>query len=60
MLDARLKIKYNYDDKLSINHILQCSITNQGCDGGYSYLVSKFGAELELLAKSCVKTDPVI
>ena len=53
MIESRLKIKYNYDEKISLDHILNCSVTNQGCDGGYSYLVSKFGADFELIPKSC-------
>ncbi len=53
MIEARLKIKYGYNERISLDHILNCSVTNQGCDGGYSYLVSKFGAEMELLPTSC-------
>ena len=60
-LEARLKIKHNYKERISLNHILNCSVTNQGCDGGYSYLVSKFGAEFELIPKSCeAPRHPVI
>lgn len=53
MIQARLNIKYGFTDKLSLNHILHCSVTNQGCDGGYSYLVSKFGSEMELITENC-------
>lgn len=57
MLQSRLRIKYpnlfGMNEQLSLDHILKCSITNQGCDGGYSYLVSKFGSELEVLRESC-------
>jgi len=56
MLESRLKIKHGYKQRISLNHILNCSITNQGCDGGYSYLVSKFGHDLELLPESCEST----
>lgn len=55
MLEARARIhlKENNDFKLSLKHVLECSVTNQGCDGGYSYLVSKFANEIELIPKSC-------
>ena len=59
MLEARLKIKHNYKERISLNHILNCSVTNQGCDGGYSYLVSKFGSELELIQESCEVKDVI-
>jgi len=58
MLDARLRIKYpGYKENISVKHILSCSVTNQGCDGGYSYLVGKFGSEIELIPKSCEKNS---
>ncbi len=53
MLEARMKIKYGYSERFSLKHVLNCSIANQGCDGGYSYLVSKFGSDTELIPKSC-------
>jgi len=53
MLESRLKIKYNHSETLSLKHVLNCSITNQGCDGGYSYLVSKFASDVEVIPKSC-------
>jgi len=42
MLETRLKIKYQEDVRLSIQHPLDCDVYNQGCDGGYPYLVEKF------------------
>jgi len=58
MLESRLRM--NYDEvrndpsyRLSIDHILECSVYNQGCDGGYSYLVLKFGYENGLLPDRC-------
>ena len=63
MLEARFKIKYekrikknfqNINDfKISVDHVLKCSVYNQGCDGGYSYLVSKFFNQFEILHASC-------
>jgi cathepsin C len=53
MLEARIKIKYNDDVKLSVQHNLDCSYYNQGCKGGYSYLVLKFAKDFELVPESC-------
>lgn len=59
-LEARLR-KSNKellaDDKfkISLDHILECSVYNQGCDGGYSYLTLKFGHENGLLNNKCYK-----
>lgn len=53
MLEARLKIKHSENVRLSLDHILKCSVYNQGCEGGYSYLALKFANELELIPESC-------
>jgi cathepsin C len=53
MLQARLKIKYNHDVDLSVQHALDCSFFNQGCSGGYPYLVMKFASEFELVPEVC-------
>lgn len=53
MIEARLKIKYDHDVRLSIQHALDCDIYNQGCDGGYPFLVMKFAAENALLPEIC-------
>jgi cathepsin C len=53
MLEARLKILYNHDVNLSIQHALDCSIYNQGCSGGYPYLVMRFAKEFELIPEQC-------
>lgn len=39
--------------QISLDHVLKCSFYNQGCDGGYSVLVSKFFNEFELYTKEC-------
>jgi cathepsin C len=68
MLEARFKIKYQDllkeklkkkadNFKLSVRHVLKCSYYNQGCDGGYSYLVSKFFKEFELYPEQCFSDD---
>lgn len=64
MLEARFRIMYkeklaeyfnnpNEDFRLSVNHVLKCSVYNQGCDGGYSYLVSKFFHQFEIHLDKC-------
>jgi len=58
MLEARLRKKYSElktdpEFSISLDHVLECSVYNQGCDGGYSYLVLKFGYENELLHNKC-------
>lgn len=56
MLEARLRIKHNKDLKLSTQHVLDCSYYNQGCDGGYPFLVAKHANEFELVPESCSPT----
>lgn len=53
MLEARLKRNFKMVESLSVQHILSCSVYNQGCDGGYTYLSLKFGKEIELIPESC-------
>lgn len=53
MLEARLKIKYSHEAKLSVQHPLDCTMYNQGCDGGYPFLVMKFSSEFELIPEFC-------
>ncbi len=63
MLEARIRkhypdlIKKHFqnpnDFALSLKHVLECSVYNQGCDGGYSYLVSKFYKEFEMVLSDC-------
>jgi hypothetical protein len=62
MLEARLRKQTNnaIKERLSIQHILSCSVYNQGCDGGYAYLAMKFGADVELLPESCMKYKVII
>ncbi len=63
MLEARFRIKFGdklknyYPDlnkfSISVPHVLKCSVYNQGCDGGYSYLVSKFFHQFEMYPSEC-------
>jgi len=42
MIEARLRIHEDENVKLSVQHAVDCDVYNQGCDGGYPYLVEKF------------------
>jgi cathepsin C len=53
MLEARLKILFDHNIDLSVQHALDCSFYNQGCGGGYPYLVMKYSSEFELIPESC-------
>jgi cathepsin C len=53
MLESRINILYDTNVKLSVQHTLDCSYYNQGCRGGYSYLVLKFANEFELIPEHC-------
>ena len=53
MIEARLKILFNHDVDLSIQHPLDCSFYTQGCNGGYPYLIMKFANEFGLLPERC-------
>ncbi len=53
MIEARLKILYSHDVHLSVQHALDCAIYNQGCDGGYPFLVMKFANEYDLIPEIC-------
>jgi len=53
MIETRLKIKYGESVTLSPQHVIDCSFHNQGCEGGYPFLVEKFANEFELVPESC-------
>ena len=63
MIEARIRKNYpdfikkyfasEEDFKISVKHTLNCSVYNQGCDGGYSYLVMKFYNEFEMVLDKC-------
>ena len=39
--------------RISVDHVIECSYYNQGCDGGYSFIVSKFFNEFEIYTDEC-------
>lgn len=53
MLESRLKILYDEDVSLSIQYPLDCDSYNQGCDGGYPYLVGLFASQYGLVTEDC-------
>jgi len=54
--ESRLRIKTKMQDKtiMSGQDVLSCSRTNQGCEGGYPFLVGKHANEYGLVPESCV------
>jgi len=54
MAQARLKKKYDQDVKLSVQYSINCNYYNQGCEGGYPSLVTKFGSEFQFVEESCL------
>ncbi|SBT82795.1 dipeptidyl aminopeptidase 2, putative [Plasmodium ovale] len=63
-LEKRFEIKYRQMykkkikiEKLSYQSVLSCSPYNQGCDGGYPYLVGKHMYEYGVLKQSCMNYE---
>lgn len=54
--EARVRIKSNGRDTtlLSTQAVVSCSIYNQGCDGGYPYLVAKHAEDFGLVPEDCM------
>jgi len=54
--EVRLRIKSQMKDKtlMSGQDVLSCSRTNQGCEGGYPFLVGKHATEFGLVPEACV------
>jgi len=56
--ESRLLIKDNTLDvknlELSPQSVVSCSTYNQGCDGGYPFLVGKHGRDFGLVAEQCM------
>jgi hypothetical protein len=53
---ARIKAKGQLNSfTLSTQSVVQCSGHNQGCDGGYPYLVGKFGHEIGFVPAECMQ-----
>jgi len=57
MMSARNKIRLGNPDMLpfSISFPLYCAEYNQGCDGGYAFLASKWSADVGLVPATCAR-----
>lgn len=57
MLSSRHKIKTNNTEALpwSISFPLHCSEYNQGCKGGYGFLLAKWSEDVGLLPATCMR-----
>eukprot|EP00397_Hematodinium_sp_SG-2012_P028593 GEMP01030119.1.p1 GENE.GEMP01030119.1~~GEMP01030119.1.p1 ORF type:complete len:440 (+),score=127.24 GEMP01030119.1:371-1690(+) len=55
MLSSRRRIANNNKDlgAFSVNFPLYCSEYNQGCDGGYAFLQSKWSEDVGLISEEC-------
>jgi len=55
MLSARNKIRLKQPDAFpfSIDFPLYCSEYNQGCDGGYAFMATKWGEDVGLVPATC-------
>jgi len=55
MLEARVRVLTNntLQPILSPQHVVSCSEYSQGCDGGFNYLVSKFGEDFGIFEEVC-------
>jgi cathepsin C len=60
MAEARIRIRSNNTDRVVISpqHMLSCSRTNQGCLGGYPYLLMKRAHEIGFVPESCLEYAP--
>eukprot|EP00003_Mantamonas_plastica_P002193 TRINITY_DN1164_c0_g1_i2.p1 TRINITY_DN1164_c0_g1~~TRINITY_DN1164_c0_g1_i2.p1 ORF type:complete len:480 (-),score=161.67 TRINITY_DN1164_c0_g1_i2:47-1486(-) len=56
-LEARVRIRSNlkHQPTLSVQHALSCNPYAQGCNGGFSYLVGKFGKDYHMVDEACMK-----
>jgi len=59
MITARHKIAQRNPDALpwSISFPLYCSEYNQGCDGGYGFLIAKWSEDVGLVPATCARYD---
>ena len=55
VLESRIRIKTNNQQKpiLSVGSAISCSRYNQGCEGGYPYLIGKHGREHGIVEEKC-------
>lgn len=64
-MEARIRIASNNkqqpnikrDDFISPQYVLSCSVYNQGCDGGYPFLVGKHSEDFGVVMDSCMEYE---
>eukprot|EP00947_MAST-08B_sp_MAST-8B-sp1_P006351 g6351.t1 len=52
-MSIRLKMQQPDAPKLSPQNVVSCSDYNQGCEGGYPFLVGKFGEDIGFVPEYC-------
>eukprot|EP00299_Pterocystis_sp_00344_P014617 c7250_g1_i1.p1 GENE.c7250_g1_i1~~c7250_g1_i1.p1 ORF type:complete len:697 (+),score=151.41 c7250_g1_i1:54-2093(+) len=60
MLETRIRIQTNNTHRpiLSSQDAVSCSRYNQGCDGGYPFLVSKYSQDFGIVPEQCFPYSP--
>lgn len=55
VMESRIRIQTKNREKpfLSVSSAISCSKYNQGCEGGYPYLIGKYGKEVGFVDDSC-------
>lgn len=53
MIGSRLRVNRLSNEILSPQQIVSCSQYSQGCDGGFPFLVSKYGMDFGLVSEAC-------
>jgi hypothetical protein len=60
MAESRVRIASRGADQVTLSpqHMMACSATNQGCMGGFPFLVAKHAHEVGFVPDSCLPYDP--
>jgi len=55
VMESRIRIKTEnmQQPRLSVSHTISCSRYNQGCNGGYPYLIGKYAKEFGFVDEVC-------
>lgn len=51
---VRIKTKNKHQDKLSSMDVIACNMYTQGCEGGFPYLVGKYGEDFGFVTDECM------
>eukprot|EP00742_Colponemidia_sp_Colp-10_P007781 GILJ01008390.1.p1 GENE.GILJ01008390.1~~GILJ01008390.1.p1 ORF type:complete len:683 (+),score=80.19 GILJ01008390.1:295-2049(+) len=57
MIESRIKIKTRnlFQPLLSVQDVVSCSFYSQGCEGGFPYLVGKYGEDFGFTVEDCMR-----